>query len=390
MLVDQRARTTEWTHAGRGGHASRDLARHPEWLRLCAAVDEGAPDAEVYGWLSRTRPALRAAGVADDLLDGIATGLRTALWDDAAEAFSRPGERRTAFYLGPLRGTGGAPSALGLVLLERDDRATAALATLERAAVRLGPAVAGGAAGAARAVEWYDLTAAAGPWAAGGAAAGSAVPALFTPCCLDGWSDALRQYRHRRSLFLSNVVRARFDALTRPLLPHLRIDARPSALCDAPDALIDDALALRFALHALLRAEEDRAGMGVFVALRVLEPELGPAARLAQELVLAERLTAGHSPSAGTDDPVWAAALGSAGALRRAGGLLHVALQGAHAAVLAALAEPPPDATGGGRGCGLPAALAEHYRTAHRPRGLAAPPPGAVTPATGDGPAQFA
>lgn len=408
------------------GIVSRTLAERPEWLRLCAAVRADAPRGEILGSLSCVRSALRDVGVSEELHDGIAMGLSGMAWDDAVDAFARSRGRQVNFYLGPMRAVENGPARMGLLVLERRPSTAAAVAMLEQASERIGKRMFGTPCSfMGRKVEFYDLTAAVGPFAEAGASSIS----LFTPFYFDGWKDASRQLRNRRSLLLHNVVRSRFDSLTKPFLTGLRVDGRYSSLLGASGEEIDDAFTLWLTLHELMHAsgpmplfagpghklglgmeygpvEEMRTDMSAFVALRVLEEELGTRAELPQELILAERLLRSVRVGNALEPEVngigksldgehgclWGATLYAAGALRPSGSEMRVDRESAHAAIRAALvriysgeaaarmSDDAPDMLRNlaadvrgslfvkeGPVYGLPAALQEYYRRVRGP-----------------------
>ncbi|WP_159106607.1 DUF6421 family protein [Streptomyces rishiriensis] len=423
MLISQQHKPA---HVHLNGPASRALAGHSEWRLLCTAVRQGAAHSEVFERFTAVRSHLAVAGISEGLLNGIATGLHGGSWDDAVSAFTRSRGQQVNFYLGPIRTSDDGPSSMGLIILERRPHAAQTVAMLEQAANRIGTAMFGVPCSFMdRLVEFYDMTAAVGPFEEAGASS----IALFTPFYFDGWSDVARQRENRRSLILHNIIRARFDLLTRPFLDGLRIDTRLSSLCDASDQQIDDAFTLWLTLHEMMHAsgpmplfaepghklslgmdygpvEEMRTDMSAFVALGVLEGELGERARLAQELVLAERLLrsvrVGNAldPEAngigksldGEHGCLWAAALHVSGALRVEAGQMHVDWEDAHAAVRVVLGDiyagesaarnsldAPQELsnqaaglrrkvfTESGQGYALPVALERHYRTVTGP-----------------------
>ncbi|MEU0244922.1 hypothetical protein ABZ192_11435 [Streptomyces sp. NPDC006235] len=425
MLIDQQAPGNS-VHVALGGQVSRELAERPEWLRLCAAVRESAPHAKVLEDFSHARSALLHVGVSEDLLNGIATGLRHGSWDDAVEAFARSQGQQVNFYLGPMRAAEAGPSKTGLFLLERRPNSAETVSMLEQATERIGKAMFGAPCSfMGRHVEFYDLTAAVGPLAD---ASASAI-ALFTPFYFDGWTDSARQQENRRSLLLHNVVRSRFERLTRPLVDGLHVDFRPSALCDASDEELEDAFTLWLTLHEMMHAsgpmplfaepghkldlgmdygpiEEMRVDMSAFIALGILEGELGERATLAQELIVAERLLrsirVGNAlaPEAngigksldGEHGCFWGATLHAADALRVVDGEIYLAWKEAHAAIREVLTEiysgeaaarVANDApvllknkaaqirqrlfTKKGEDYALPAALDDHYQRLHAP-----------------------
>lgn len=366
MLLDQQ-NSDQSTHVYLSGQTSRTLAAHPEWMLLCDAVRDGAVHSEILGHLTLIRSHLASAGIREDLLDGIATGLCGGTWDNAVEAFTRSRGARVNFYLGPMRAEESGPSGMGLFLLEQRTHAAQNVAMLEQATGWIGKAMFGAPCSfMGRVVEFYDITAAVGPFAEAGAKA----IALFTPFYFDGWTDAARHRENRRSLILHNLIRARFDVLTVPFLDRLRIDSRHSMLCGASDDQIDDAFILWLTLHEMMHSsgpmplfaepgykldlgmdygpiEEMRTDMSAFIALGLMEGELGERTRLAQELILAERLLrsvrVGNAldPLAngigksldGEHGCLWAATLHASGALRLGAGQIDIDWDGAQAAV---------------------------------------------------------
>jgi hypothetical protein len=289
------------------------------------------------------------------------------------EAFAQTQGQQVNFYLGPMRAAEAGSSKLGLFVLERRPNSARTVSMLEQATERIGKAMFGAPCSfMGRLVEFYDLTAAVGPLADAGASS----IALFTPFYFDGWTDSARQHENRRSLLLHNIIRSRFEHLTKPLIAGLHIDSRPTALCTASDEELEDAFTLWLTLHEMMHAsgpmplfaepghklnlgmdygpiEEMRTDMSAFIALGVMEGELGIRATLAQELIVAERLLrsirVGNAlaPEAngigksldGEHGCFWGATLHTAGALRISDGNLYLAWDKAQAAIRTALAQ---------------------------------------------------
>jgi hypothetical protein len=361
-------------HAARaiGSQPRREIraAGNSAALRTLAdLVERGASPSAVADAFAAAAGDLVAFGVEPAMTAAIRQGLTRGDWEEAAASFGDAFDGKAAFYLGPMRCREGRKLGTGLLLLRRDEAGRAVARQIERNLASLGARLFGTPCRfRGRRMEFYRVL-----LAAGGATDPADPPiALFAPFYLGGWSDRARQIERRRTLLFGDVVWARFAGATVPAArSRLLLDGRPPLFLDvAGTADCRRGVALWLALHELLHAngplplfgapvrklelgcecwamEEMRVDMTAWLLLHELGDLFGPAANLAADIILADRLLrlASMPAAAAARDSsrrvqreqgdLWRGALLCHGALREAGngGGLAICRERAYAAI---------------------------------------------------------
>lgn len=272
--------------------------------QIANLVRKGSSDAQLANVLTKLR-----AEIPTELYDGIHKGLTGDGWDDAVAAFGDDLGNDHLFYLGPMMAREDKPASTGLIAGKRNQAATNFVDIIAGLSDELGARLFGFPCHFhGRVVEFYDLTSVAGSLDV----APEAPIALFTPFYLAGWNDFARQVERRRTVLFTNVVVHRFRRVAALALKvGFEVDHAPAQILSADDEELCAAASVWLSLHELMHGsgpapffeswtgksavseydciEEARVDMSAFLAAGLIEDIL-PAARLARELIVAERL----------------------------------------------------------------------------------------------------
>ncbi|MCR6850380.1 hypothetical protein [Bacillus sp. IBL03825] len=281
------------------------------WRNLAELVNLQSESTLITNALSNIIKDLTEHAIPISLFKAIQKGLLLNEWDDAVESFNLQKKRPINFYLGPMRMMESQPSSLGFILTMAKQEANDIVNSVEFYASEIGTRIFGFPCHFhGRNVEFYDIILAAGPFAN---TEGKYI-ALFTPFYLDGWKDTYRQISGRRSILFHNLIKIRFNTLTKPIAAdHLQIDNKSPNFLSATEEEIDKAIVLWLTLHELIHGsgplplfqgaisklslglcyagiEEMRVDMTVWLLLGQCHDLFGHIAEIARHIILAERL----------------------------------------------------------------------------------------------------
>ncbi|PFR05564.1 hypothetical protein COE50_25365 [Bacillus anthracis] len=250
-------------------------------------------------------------GVSKRLLEAIKEGLKYNHWDNAVLEFGLAREQSINFYLGPMCAMEGKEFKDGIILTKQTSNSSKIVSKVESLCHELGNRLFGFPCDFHdRHIEFYDLLFSSGPFSD----SNGKYIALFTPFYLGYWKDSNKQFQHKRSILFHNLVKMRFSTLTLPVAKaNMRINNITPTFIDASKQDIDDALTLWLTLHELIHGsgpiplfnssvqklplglkyagiEEMRTDMTVWLLLDICQDLFGNIAKLAQEIIVAERI----------------------------------------------------------------------------------------------------
>lgn len=232
-------------------------------------------------------------------------------WDQLTCDFSNSKGAQYNFFAGLLKAKDQEPADYGFFLLKKNQIGTNIFNFVKKTITIAGKQLFGKSLKFnGREVEFYDLVYASDQYKK---LACNKI-ALFIPFYLGGLStDLSRNSSIRRTILFHNIVKLRYEHLTKPMLSNILMDGAPSQLLSASVDDINHAISLWLCLHELMHAngpiplfgnsihkknlglsygylEEARVDMTSYLTLDLLADKIGPLARLTQELILSERL----------------------------------------------------------------------------------------------------